>query len=98
MTRAPAELLQGAHAPYFREAGQVLTGLSGVDFAKATTATLHAWEARGSALIVLSRGDRAQAARIMAPSGCSLVTRRSVRSRALQLQLRGDVLQPASPP
>lgn len=98
MTRASAELLQGAHVPCFREVGQVLASLSGVDFAKASTATVRAWEARGLALIALSRGDRAQAERIMAPSGCSLVTRRSARSRALQLQLRGDVLRPASPP
>lgn len=59
-----ADLLQCNDVPDFREVGHVLASLSGVDLAKAT---VRAWEARGLALIALSREDRAEAERIMAP-------------------------------
>lgn len=62
-----ADLLQGTDVPDFREVGHVLASLSGVDLAKASKATVRAWEARGLALIALSREDRAEAERIMAP-------------------------------
>lgn len=61
------DLLQGTDAPGFREVGHLLASLAGVDLAKARNATVRAWEARGLALIELSRGDRAEAERIMAP-------------------------------
>lgn len=61
------ELLQQTDVPDFREVGHVLASLSGVDLAKASKATVRAWEARGLALIALSREDRAEADRIMAP-------------------------------
>lgn len=63
MTNLP----QGTDVPDFREVGHVLASLSGVDLAKASKAAVRAWEARGLALIELSRGDRAEAERIMAP-------------------------------
>ncbi|RRU70827.1 hypothetical protein [Stenotrophomonas maltophilia] len=47
--------------------GRVLAILSGIDLGKASKATVRAWEARGLAMIELSRGDRAEAERIMAP-------------------------------
>ncbi len=53
--------------PDFREVGHVLAGLSGVELGKASKATVRSKEARGLALIELSRGDRAEADRIMAP-------------------------------
>ncbi len=59
-----ADLLTRTELPDFREVGHVLAGLSGVDLGKAT---VRAWEARGLCLIELSRGDRAEAERIMAP-------------------------------
>ncbi|HFF6004412.1 hypothetical protein [Stenotrophomonas maltophilia] len=63
-----ADLFQeGTDVPDFREVGYVLASLSGVDLAKASKATVRAWEARGLALIALSREDRAEAERIMAP-------------------------------
>jgi len=62
-----ADLLTGSELPDFREVGHVLASLSGVDLGKASKATVRAWEARGLALIELSRGDRAEAERIMAP-------------------------------
>lgn len=62
-----ADLLQGSDVPDFREVGHVLASLSGVDLDKASKATVRAWEARGLALIALSREDRAEAERIMAP-------------------------------
>ncbi|WP_414492017.1 hypothetical protein [Stenotrophomonas maltophilia] len=62
-----ADLLQGTDAPDFREVGHVLASLSGVDLAKASKTTVRAWEARGLALIALSREDWAEAERIMAP-------------------------------
>ncbi len=62
-----ADLLQGTNVPDFREVGQMLASLSGVDLGKASKATVRAWETRGLALIELSRGDRAEAERIMAP-------------------------------
>lgn len=62
-----AELLQGTDVPDFREVGHLLAKLSGIDLGKASRATVRAWEARGLALIELSRGDRAEAQRIMAP-------------------------------
>lgn len=65
MTRASDELLQGAHVPDFHEVGYVLASLSGVDLGNASKATVRAWEAGGLALIELSRGDRAEADRIM---------------------------------
>lgn len=61
------DLLQDTDVPDFREVGHVLASLSGVDLGKASKATVCAWEARGLALIELSRGDRAEAERIMAP-------------------------------
>lgn len=42
-----ADLLQGTDVPDFREVGHVLASLSGVDLAKASKATVRAWEARG---------------------------------------------------
>ncbi|WP_241655241.1 hypothetical protein [Stenotrophomonas indicatrix] len=45
----------------------MLASLSGIDLGKASKATVRDWEARGLALIELSRGDRAEAQRIMAP-------------------------------
>jgi len=62
-----ADLRQRAGVPDFREVGHVLASLSGVDLTKASKATVRAWEARGLALIELSRGDRSEAERIMAP-------------------------------
>ncbi|PZT35099.1 hypothetical protein A7X93_00385 [Stenotrophomonas maltophilia] len=62
-----ADLLQGTEVPDFREVGHVLASLSGVDLSTVSKATVRAWEARGLALIELSRGDRAEAERIMAP-------------------------------
>lgn len=64
------DLMDGTDAPDFREVGHVLASLSGVDLSKASKAskaTVRAWEALGLALIELSRGDRAEAERIMAP-------------------------------
>lgn len=61
------DLLQGTDVPDHREVGHVLANLSGVDLGKASKATVRAWEARGLALIELSRGDRAEADRIMGP-------------------------------
>ncbi|HDS1580435.1 TPA: hypothetical protein QEL15_002526 [Stenotrophomonas maltophilia] len=65
--RPSPDMLQGADMPDYREVGHFLASLSGVDLAKASKATVRAWEARGLALIELSRGDRAEAERIMAP-------------------------------
>lgn len=65
--RLRADLLQGTDMPDYREVGHVLASLSRVDLGKASKATVRAWEARGLALIELSRGDRAEAERIMAP-------------------------------
>ncbi|MDV3437328.1 hypothetical protein R1H25_17855 [Stenotrophomonas sp. C2852] len=62
-----ADPLQGTDGLDFREVGHVLARLSGVDLAKASKTTVRAWEARGLALIALSREDRAEAERIMAP-------------------------------
>lgn len=62
-----ADLLQGIDVPDFREVGHVLAGLSGVDLGTVSKATVRAWEARGLALIELSRGDLDEAERIMAP-------------------------------
>ena len=62
-----ADMLQGSDVPDFREVGYVLASLSGIDLGKSSKATVRAWEARGLALIELSRGDRAVAERIMAP-------------------------------
>lgn len=62
-----ADLLQDGDVPDFREVGDVLANLSGVDLGKASKATVRAWEVRGLALIELSRGDWAEADRIMAP-------------------------------
>lgn len=62
-----SDLLQGTDLTDFREVGHVLASVSGVDLAKASKATVRAWEARGLALIALSRDDRAEADRIMAP-------------------------------
>jgi len=50
-----------------REVGRELALLSGIDLSKASKTKVRAWEARGLALIELSRGDRAEAERIMAP-------------------------------
>ncbi|WP_303638767.1 hypothetical protein [Stenotrophomonas tuberculopleuritidis] len=61
------DLLQALEVPDFREVGHALASLSGVDLAKASKATVRAWEARGPALIALSREHRAEAERIMAP-------------------------------
>lgn len=61
------DLLRGTEVTDSREVGHVLASLSGVDLAKANKATVRAWEARGLALIALSREDRAEAERIMAP-------------------------------
>lgn len=47
--------------------GHVLASLSAVELSKASKRTVRAWEARGLALIELSRGDRAEAGRIMEP-------------------------------
>ncbi|PTA70601.1 hypothetical protein C9412_17165 [Stenotrophomonas sp. Nf1] len=68
VTRWPhtADLLQGTDVPDFRELGHVLASLSGVDISKASKTAVRAWEARGLALIALSRADRAEADRIMA--------------------------------
>lgn len=49
------------------EIGQQLASLPGVDLRKASKATARAWEARGLALIALSREDRAEAERIIVP-------------------------------
>lgn len=62
-----ADLLQDTENPYFREVGHVLASLSGIDLGRASKTSVRAWEARGLALIELSRGDRAEAQRIMAP-------------------------------
>ncbi|MGE8274027.1 hypothetical protein [Stenotrophomonas sp.] len=62
-----SDLLQETDVPDYREVAHVLASLSGVDLGKASKSTLRAWEARGLALIELSRGDRAEAERIMAP-------------------------------
>lgn len=62
-----ADLLQGTDVPDLREVGHELARLSGFDLSRASKATVRAWEARGLALIELSRGDRAEAQRIMAP-------------------------------
>ncbi|MCJ8005743.1 hypothetical protein MU483_13800 [Staphylococcus aureus] len=62
-----ADPLQGTDVPDFREVGHVLASLSGIDLSKASKGTVCAWEARGLALIALSREDRAEAERIMAP-------------------------------
>ncbi|HFF2842374.1 TPA: hypothetical protein ACGCEE_004692 [Stenotrophomonas maltophilia] len=69
------------------EVGRVLASLSGVDLAKASKATVRAWEARGLALIALSRGDRAEAGRIMEPvskrrRGTSLAADRAPKEEA----------------
>ncbi|KOF00670.1 hypothetical protein [Stenotrophomonas geniculata] len=61
------DLLEGTDVPDFREVGHVLASLSGVDLAKASMATVREWEARGLALIALSREDLDEAERIMAP-------------------------------
>ena len=50
-----------------REVGRQLASMSGVDLIHSGRATVRIWEARGLALIELSRGDRAEAQRIMAP-------------------------------
>lgn len=57
----------GSPATDYRDVGHMLASLSGVDLGKASNATVRAWEARGLALIALSRGDRAEAERIMGP-------------------------------
>lgn len=62
-----ADLLQANEVHDFREVGQMLAILSGIDLGKTSRATVRAWEARGLALIELSRGDRAEAQWIMAP-------------------------------
>jgi len=77
-----AGLLQGSDVPDFREVGQVLASLSGVDLRQASKATVREWEARGLALMELSRGDRAEAERIMAA-----VSKR--RSRGINLAAAG---------
>ncbi len=59
--------MHGTDLPDFREVGHVLASLSGVDLGTASKATVRAWEARGLALIELSRGDLDEAERIMAP-------------------------------
>ncbi|MBN4938924.1 hypothetical protein JY409_12845 [Stenotrophomonas maltophilia] len=56
-----------AEAIDHREVGRQLASMSGVDLSEARPATVRAWEARGLALIELSRGDRAEAERIMVP-------------------------------
>lgn len=61
------DLLKGADLPDFREVGYELASLSGFDLSRASKATVRAWEARGLALIELSRGDRAEAGRIIEP-------------------------------
>jgi len=61
------DLLQGTDMPYFRDVGHLLANLPGFDLSKASKATVRAWEARGLALIELSRWDRAEAERVMAP-------------------------------
>lgn len=65
--RPSADMLQGTDVPDYREVGHFLASLSGVDLAKASKATVRTWEARGLALIELSRRERAEAERIMAP-------------------------------
>ncbi|HDS1124628.1 TPA: hypothetical protein QDZ60_001920 [Stenotrophomonas maltophilia] len=59
--------LHGNDVRDFREVGHLLASLAGVDLAKASNANVRAWEARGLALIELSRRDRAEAERIMSP-------------------------------
>ncbi len=51
-----SDVLQSTDALDFREMGHVLASLSGVDLTKASKASVRAREARGRALIELSRG------------------------------------------
>ena len=61
-----AERFEETGLPDHRHVGHHLAGLSGVDLAKASPATVKRWEARGLALLAMARGDKAEAERVMA--------------------------------